>query len=300
MRSAAIAEEAISRGIECIFAGAVQHVGWVSQRIGTLGFSQILEPNEFESDFTNDILILDSYTLEVNDDFIQPARWKKIIVLSDEITPNYRGDLFIHPGLDGAWYRGNKENFLYGPRFIPLRKSIRDQSHQQREFINKIVIFGGGTDPFNFALSAAKVLMGIDGFVVASFFSKDETGIGRLDSRFIVNDFGSLLDKEIESADLVFTTASTSSLEVIARGIPLGVACAVSNQSNYHDAIVRNGLASSIGERVKTNSWKLDEKEMRKMIEDLSYRRNLVSGSKGLVDFDGASRIIDSILRLTS
>jgi spore coat polysaccharide biosynthesis predicted glycosyltransferase SpsG len=300
MRSAAIAEKAISRGIECSFVGTIQNIEWVSQWIGTLGFFEIVEPDKFVPDASTDILILDSYTLEINEYFIQPTRWRNIVVLSDESTPNYVADLVVHPGLDGSWNRANYKNFLYGPKFIPLRKSITVQSHRQQEIIDKILIFGGGTDPYKFAVSIAQILKYVGGFSSASFFSQNRSEIQQLDSRFRVLNFGSSLDKEIDSAELIFTTASTSSLEVVARGIPLGVACAVPNQSNYQVALGHHGVAGLIGTRVTTGAWQLDRNEIEKLIMNFAYRQDLVKNSKGLIDLGGATRIIDAIIKLNN
>jgi hypothetical protein len=42
MRSSVLAEEAISRGFECVFIGKISDLDWVAKRISTLGFTQVL------------------------------------------------------------------------------------------------------------------------------------------------------------------------------------------------------------------------------------------------------------------
>jgi spore coat polysaccharide biosynthesis predicted glycosyltransferase SpsG len=72
MRSSAVAEELIARGREVIFIGAISDVPWLASRINCLGFSQILhKPEAIISDPSREVLILDSYTIFVDDEFIQ-------------------------------------------------------------------------------------------------------------------------------------------------------------------------------------------------------------------------------------
>ena len=298
MRSSAIAEEAISRGIECIFVGSLEGIDWIHERIRGLGFAGIFPPHGFNMNSSADVLVLDSYSIEVDDEFIQPPKWNKTVLIADDLTPSYCCDLTIHPGLDGSWYKGKRDNFLFGPEFIPLRKSITRRSHQTKTKLEKIVVFGGGSDSYDFAHSVAVLLGELTGFRTAVFFSNEKAAIMNLDSRFSVKYFGPELDKEVESADLVFTTASTSGLEVIARGIPVGVACSVSNQILYHKAIGELGVASLVGERLSNDTWNFDKDEIRRMIDDSIYRTSFTKESFGLIDFKGAPRIVDAITKL--
>ena len=58
MRSSAIAEEMIRRGLEVVSIGAITGLPWVSNRIKNLGYSKVvLHPTEFDSNPKNDILI---------------------------------------------------------------------------------------------------------------------------------------------------------------------------------------------------------------------------------------------------
>jgi spore coat polysaccharide biosynthesis predicted glycosyltransferase SpsG len=298
MRSSAIAEEAISQGIDCVFVGSISNVGWLQERVASLGFSKIVRLDEFISEPDSDVLILDSYALELDHFFIQSKCWHKIIKIADSFTPEYFADLVIHPGLESSWYQGDATKFLSGPKYVPLRKSIRKNSHEIRQRVEQILVFGGGTDSFNFALSMANILRQLNGFTSVTFFSNDKLRIQNLDTRFTVCDFGSQLDSAIDSADLVFTTASTSSLEVIARGIPVGIASAVPNQTEFYLAIGQYGIATHVGDRVSTGDWILDKNEIEKLIHDFLYRLDLVNRGVGVIDFEGAARIVDAIIGL--
>jgi hypothetical protein len=64
MRLYAIAEEAISRGIESFFIGNYLEVGWLSEKIHNLGFSAINpELDSYLEDKNDAILILEKLDL---------------------------------------------------------------------------------------------------------------------------------------------------------------------------------------------------------------------------------------------
>ena len=130
------------------------------------------------------------------------------------------------------------------------------------------------------------------------FFSNQRSEIEKLDDRFKVLDFGDCLDAEIETSDLVLTTASTSSLEVIARELPLGVVCAASNQIRNYHALGENEIAAQIGERDSMGLWSFDLVALSKLINDFNYRTRLVNNSTGILDLEGSRRIVDIILEL--
>ena len=298
MRSSAIAEEAISRGVECIFVGAFLEIEWLARRIQTLGFTRITNPDDFDFQEYSDILIVDSYSLDLNDPLIRFGKWRKVVSIVDELTPDYPHELAIHPGLDGNWYTGTAK-FLSGPNYIPLRKSIKWVNCEPALPIKQIAVFGGGTDTFKFSNELAEILHEIDGFQSAIFFSSDKESIEKLDPRYSVYDLGSHLDETISNSELVITTASTSSLETIARGIPVAIACAVPNQDSYYDAIGKLGLATLIGRRFSKNSWNIDILELSNLVKDLDSRKKMISRNRGIIDLNGSSRIVDEIIRFT-
>ena len=297
MRTSAIAEEAISRGVETVFLGSIQDLPWLSHRIKNLGFDCISQMEFFEPIKSRDVLVLDSYLIEPASPDINPQKWYGVVSIADELTPNYKADLVIHPGLDGSWYSDQSTKFLSGAKYVPLRKSIIQNSQNVSGEVEKIVIFGGGADSYGLAMEVANHLVHHSCFRSAVFFWNDAEEIENLDPRFKVRDFGQQLDFELISADLVLTSASTSSLEILARSIPLGVVCAVDNQVGYYKSITGNRFAAPLGERVSTSTWELDKIEISRILHDSHYRRILSSNSRNLIDLNGSSRIVDSIIK---
>lgn len=298
MRSSAVAEELIARGREVIFIGAISDVPWVASRIMSLGFSEIRESsNAFVSDPGSDVLILDSYTLPIDDEFIQQKHWRRIVAISDDLTPTYQADLIIHPGISEEWKPNRAVKFLTGPKYIPFRKSIKEKPKNLSIKENiKILVVGGGTDPFNFAEEICLVLKNIQGQFHVIIFSNNHL-LAQIDSRFTVVQIGLQLDVEASDADLVFTTASTTSLEFIAREIPVGLGCAVNNQQEYYESLTAAEVAIPVGE-FSEGRWRLNHAKMEDLINSGELRKILEQKSSGLLDLKGAERIVDEILKL--
>ena len=298
MRSSAIAEELISRGHEVIFIGEFSDVPWLFDRINSLGFLQVFSKSQgFVSHPDTDVLILDSYIVSIDDDFIQQGKWKGIVAIVDNVTPPYKANLLIHPGLATDWIQISNAKVLAGPRYIPFRKSIK-KNHKSSDKLKvlEILVIGGGTDSFNFVEAICGALKKINGNFHACLFTNTNE-LAQLDPRFTALPIGSELDEHAANADLVFTTASTTSLEFIVREIAVGIGCAIDNQEEYYDTLSFAEVASPIGKLIEKN-WKIEESRIASLVQSQEIRDALRKKCGGLLDLDGAKRIVDEILTL--
>ena len=294
MRTSAIAEELISRGEEVLFVGDVDGLYWVTQRLEGLGFSRILTPSDdFKPDQRNDILILDSYTIPINDDFILEDRWKFIVSIADESTPDYSCNLMVRPGLKEDW-KGGATRVLSGPRFIPFRNSIlKSENFFQVGDVPNILIVGGGADPYDFVGTVGRALQDSSTHFHAYLFSNNIFAHD-FDSRFEIIPIGERLDSYALTANLAITTASTTCLEFLAREIAVGVGCAVDNQEKYYDLLTRRKFASPVGKRNLRN-WDINKNILTDLVISENLREELRSASRNLIDLNGAKRIVDEI-----
>jgi spore coat polysaccharide biosynthesis predicted glycosyltransferase SpsG len=298
MRSSAIGEELIGRGEEVIFVGKFSDVPWLASRINNLGFTQvILEEVEFSSNPETDVLILDSYTIPVEQKFIQRANWKSIVLIADHLTPAYPAHLVIRPGLSFHKESVSNNKLVGGPKYIPFRKSIqRNKTGPISNKILEILVVGGGADSFNFAAAVCEVLKNTQGdFHVSIFTSRED--LAELDSRFTAIPIGSELDRYAANCGLVFTTASTTSLEFIAREVAVGIGCAVDNQEEYYQTLSSAGVALPIGE-FTGKVWKMNKVKINALVNSGDVREILREKCSGLIDLQGAERIVDEILKI--
>lgn len=298
MRCFAIMEEAISREIECIFVGELNGIDWLEQSLTALGVTCLEDPQKLEIMRQTDVLLLDSYDVQTSDPFIQNHNWKAVVVISDDSTPPYESSLVVHLGINQLKTNVAGAVYLSGPSYFPFRKSIQKRRNLNLEEISNIVIFGGGVDAYDFALNLANKLKFIRGFSRAVFISNLSSEISSLDSRFSTRNRGSALDDELRNADLVFTTASVSSFEIIAMEIPLGICRVTDNQIPYFDFLIQEGLAVGIGNIDVNHNWHLDSFQISRIITDSKLRRSLVRNSSDFYDLQGSRRIVDAVLKL--
>jgi spore coat polysaccharide biosynthesis predicted glycosyltransferase SpsG len=300
MRSSAIAEELIARGEEVVFVGQISKMPWLTERIVTLGFTQICnDPLGVVSKSDSDVLILDSYEISTDDPFIAQSNWLHIVAVVDQQTPNYFCDLRIHPGLDASWVGSSTVPILAGPRFIPFRanlaQSLARANHNPS--VLRIAVVAGGSDTYKLVFEIAGVLSRFSEEFEVLLFS-NSTFNRALDARFQFIEIGARLDELTQDVDLVLTTSSTSSLEFLARGLCVGVACAVDNQRQNYDSLGQIGAAAQIGVRNSSGAWELKEEIITNLVTSANLRKKLISNSVDLIDFYGAGRIVDAIQSL--
>ena len=297
MRSSVLAEEAIARGYECIFVGEITNLDWVSERISTLGFSQILTSEQsFVSNTESDVLILDSYSISVSTAFIAKGNWKLVMAICDEITPKYAADIELRPGMEKLGEAKHSPVVLTGPEYVLIRKGIvKSVPSKDAGGRTKVLVVGGGSDPFEFVPAVLEKIRSLNlDLEVHAFTNGEYTSWPRVN--LVVHPVGSELDLVANDVDVVLTTASTSSLEFIAREIPTGVVCAVDNQENYYEKLGQLGYASQIGIRNPNDGWEFNIEAIRELMESQEKRRVLTETIKGLIDLKGAQRVIDYLI----
>lgn len=298
MRLFAIAQELLVRDQKVIFVGSVSNVQWLKKRLSEIDFFETFEKDlMFISNPITDVLILDAYHIPTKNYFIQKKNWKAIAALIDKTTPNYDADLQIYPSITLDWKPTTVKRFLTGPKYIPLRKSIiKNIEMESIPKRLKIVVVGGGTDLHNFASAIAMSLMSLSDIFEVNLFS-DRMNNQDLDSRFTIIPFGADLDEKVNDADLVFTTASTSCLEFIAREITVGMGCAVDNQEQYYESFCKLNFAVPIG-RYINGSWKIDHDKIKDLVTNVGLREELKLNVKNIIDLNGSKRIVDEIVKL--
>lgn len=297
MRSSVLAEEAIYRGFECIFVGRVSDLDWVSERIANLGFSQVISDEySFQANRGSDVLVLDSYSIPVSSLFIAKENWRLVLSICDAMTPKYESDIELHPGLTVLDSNHGAPITLSGPDHVLIRSSIKKPIKQvARREVSKVLILGGGSDPFGFVQAISHVLSSMNMNLQVHVFTND---LIPEDSKvkFVKHPIGLNLDFIAGDVDVVFTTASTSSLEFIAREIPTGVACSVENQEDYYNQLGKLGYASQIGFRNTSGKWIFNVGTIREMLKSKEKQHLLKKATNSLIDLRGAVRVMDKLV----
>ena len=158
------------------------------------------------------------------------------------------------------------------------------------------MIVGGGSNTFNFVDSVSNELLVIPDTFHATIFTDNED-LRYLDPRLSVIPTGSALDQYAKNADLVFTTASTTSLEFIAREVAVGIGCAINNQKKTYESLSALEVAAPIGSFLLGN-WHINRDVIRDLVISPDLRDSLVRNCRGLIDLEGVKRIVNEIFAL--
>ena len=294
-RSLGLIQELTDLGYEVIFVGDTSEITWVTIQMKSLGFSNIFsKEQDFTSNPKTDILILDTYTIPTNSEFINKLNWLLVIVIHDLNTPEYDAQIVIHPGVSENIVVKNNVKLLSGPTYVLLRKSIKRLPVETKSSNLVITVVGGGVDKIGFASEMSKHLKLIPGIFKVNFFTADATSIDS-DLRFQTFEFSNKLDEIGNESDLVFCTSSSTSLEFIARGCAVGIVCGSFNQQQYYQILPKLGVAEAVGV-YQDDRWVLDLKMIQNLISSKTLRDELSKKSLELIDFDGAKRVINEIM----
>ena len=296
MRSSMLAEEAVFRGHECIFIGQIDDLSWVEKYILQLGYSDVFHnENQYLPNKSTDTLILDSYSIDPSSSFISRENWKQVLSISDLLTPPYYSDIELRPGFFEVNRIGSRTRVLTGPEYVLVRRGTQKSKRIERPGLPlKVLVTGGGSDPFGFVEEICKVLPTLNLSLEVHVFSARVFAAKNL-CEFVNHPLGRSLDVIASDVDVVLTTASTSSLEFIAREIPCGIVCAVDNQRELYDQLGQMSYAMPIGTLHSDGVWSFDREGLMKLLSGIEQRNEIRFAISGLVDLKGPSRVLNEL-----
>lgn len=303
MRSSTIAAEFLQLGHTVCYAGTIDPMSLILERFQEVGLTYPpIKPADFQPDHKNDILLIDSYTLNPSDPFIAKENWFKVVSIQDSATPDFDVDLVIRPSLTSQPNPRDRIRTLSGAQFILLRNSVTKTHPRDPNDSTplRVLVAGGGSDPSGFCNEVIKVLRELPFNFIAYVFSDNIALTNMPDSRIKTHQVSLLLDEFAKDCDLALTLASSLSIELLAREIPIGIACAFENQRSGFIEMVSSGFAAPIGELDYFGEWKLDKEAIGELLSSSPFRSHLRSRVLGLIDLMGPKRVTQEILKLDS
>jgi len=295
LRLSTLAQEAISRGYECHFVGCASELPWVEVYLKSLGFTSITKTEEnFIGIGLDEILLIDSYQENVGGILKNSQNWKLVVRVIDDFTPNFPADLYIHQGLVLSEEKYGKNTFG-GPDFILIRKEItKNESFEKSDEELDVLIVGGGSDPYGFVTALMEHFNEMAEDCTFHIFTNNALEIPPR-VKTMIYPIGPELDRVASKADLVITTASSSSLEFVAREIPTLIVCATSNQKALYRQLGDFKCARQVGFLRDNRNWEFDMTSITAAIESREIREGLRSKSEGLIDLRGPGRVVTLI-----
>lgn len=189
-----------------------------------------------------------------------------------------------------------KISTLFGPDYVLIRNSLKKSILKDTKEPS-ILVAGGGSDTLGFCSEMGKTLDKLNLPFSVVFFSNNIVK-SNYNKKFTTHPIGLELESISSKSDLAFITASSMSLEFIAKEIPIGIACSVNNQLQYYNELKNSSLAVQIGIYNPKVGWKLNEHLIAELIESQCLRRNLRNVMSGLIDLKGPQRIANELERL--
>ena len=286
MRAISVAEEFMKQGWQIDYAGKIEGVSWLSKYVKRiLPNVSVDSSRHLNIDHKEDVLLIDSYEICIDDPFIQKNRWKKILAIVEDFTPQLFADFYFHPGSTCNWTPPpNYHNYQYleGIKFISVRESIREMSFTKfssKTKFPKLVIVGGGSDSFKFAPNLIDFLSKTKLKFSADVFSNENNQASN-DRRFRFFRLGQRFEDSIKNANLILCTSGTISWEMLSAGFPIGIALATRNQELNYNYQHSSNLAINIGENTENGKWKFFEKNITNLIKDEDFRCALSENAK--------------------
>ena len=277
VRCAAVAEALQDLGFESILVGEINGIPWLDESLSSGPFVRIESVDQVNRPHQEDVLIIDSYKLDSDSEFLNQKKWKLVVAFVDRSTPKYHADIYINLSAHPDWVaseQDQKSEIVGGLRYIPVRK-IHQRISESLGIDGglSISVTGGGSDPRNFVQEIGKILSSINGDFTAKLFTSESIP---LDKRLSRVDIGPELSKVLDESHLVFTAAGSTVWEILSRRVPMGIACAVSNQRENYEFLDKSNLAQGIGSYEDGIGWNLDKKKIIDLIKKSEIRGNLV------------------------
>ncbi len=320
MRCMAIAKQIEALGEPCTFLSADDNA---KEMIEENGFNFLCLNTNWED--------LDQET-EVLVSLIQERKIKVLLVDSYFVTQNYLDKLsnstkvvymddihrfpypvhtVIHYGIFDKEYTYDKSNtndkqqYLLGCDYIPLREEFKQKTAPNRENISDILITTGGTDPFNLAGNLIKRLKdsGLHLHVVSG---KLNTHYKELVDLSTQNDYVSVytniknMSELMINCDVAISAAGTTLYELCACGVPTISVSFADNQISGAKELDRRDIIKYAGDLRTGLEGCLDKIEtiLQTWEKNKKLRKEKRDKMQALVDGNGAMRIAAYCLNL--
>jgi len=294
MRLCAIAEELVSRGHEVSLCADCIEIDWVRDYLSSIDFHKVIVRDsgldEFET--KSQIIIADSYEEDFLTNSLLNYPWRQRVLVWDSFTPIVDSEICIVPNLDNPPILELSTKIFRGTEYIPLRKKITKRDWSLTNSPKKLFVLAGGSDPYGLIPYLYEVFNKLDLNLSITFVG---TTIDSNSSSIRSIEFSESIDLLLNEADLVITTASTSSYEILARGIPLAVIQATDNQASNYSKLIDFKLAVGLGTRVNNSHWEIDGQLLFDFLSDFEQKISGANPIQQSFDLNGSVRIANAL-----
>jgi UDP-2,4-diacetamido-2,4,6-trideoxy-beta-L-altropyranose hydrolase len=255
------------------------------------------------------VVVVDSYLAQIDFYRIISIAAQFPVFLDDNIRLKYPTSIVVNGTIyaENFNYPKNKNVYLLGTKYIPLRKEFWNTSTKKiNRKISSILITMGGQDIRNLTSSILKSVVKIyprvkKTVVLGKGFTNNSWIKKSVDERTIlVSDANAkTMKKLMQQSDLAISAGGQTIYELARIGVPALAVGVVENQKKNIENWQKAGFIKHVG-------WWDDENLLRNLdkslyeIADYTLRKEMSRKGRSLVDGLGSKRIIDKIIEQVS
>jgi spore coat polysaccharide biosynthesis predicted glycosyltransferase SpsG len=260
-----------------------------------------------------DVLFIDSYN--VTEEFFLKMRLfvKKLCYIDDVNKFSYPVDILINGNITGEFlvYKSyyDDEVMLLGLDYNLIRDEFKDLPERIiNRNVKEIMITTGGSDPFDLSFRLAEIILSGDmqentilNIVAGSGFSKLEKlrDLSRINANVVIYENVSKMAEIMLRSDLAITAGGSTIYELCACGTPALAFIVAENQRQVVDTLCDKGYIQSLGWHNEFTDQEFLS-TLKLLCEDYEKRASYSRKMQKLVDGEGVSRIVDTIVKICS
>jgi len=309
VRCCALGDAAGRRGWDVTVVLRPDAVDWARAQVRARGWT--LESGELEPQALSGVvrggtdeavLVIDSYLVDATCFSQMRGRVGRLVVIDDLADRYLDADIVVNQNLGGDTLPvrlGSATRLLAGPAYALLRPEFAALRHAALDAImgvpevpGRILVTMGGTDTTGSGRAVARACLvafpqaSVD--VILPDTVRART-VGRLTELPRLQDMAS----RMLQADLVVTAAGSTVWELCCLARPVAALEVASNQSDVYGRLVAGRLVLGLGQPPIDEAKVVDA--LRSLTETPGELRRLATAAAGLVDGQGADRVLDCV-----
>lgn len=315
MRCLSLAEKLLERGHEVHLLTSDSGISWLESAISISGVAvtrvtaDSLNPNEITT-LRPDWVIVDSYQIDAAQ-ISQLGQSVQVLAIIDSDDRGISARAYLDTNLFSEqldWPKTVQDRLLAGSKYSLIRNAVMNQKRDEPWKLGKLparlLVFLGGSDPYDFSPLVAKALSKLEQDFEATFIAPERLhdtirlALGERLSRVQLTGPTPALASFYGQADAVISAAGTSSWDICTLGIPSLLLAVVDNQQFSLAQIAKHGLTltNNLTDGKPGKSEEL-ARQIGQLITDTSLREQLSKTSLKYFDGLGRDRVVELLER---
>ena len=313
MRCLSLAEKILERGHQVYLLTNESKIVWLETAIENSGVkvTRVVADSfslEEISSFRPDWVIVDSYQIAA-EEISLVNQTIPVLAIVDSDSRGIQASVYLDTNLFAeklSWPEPVSKRLLAGSNYSLIRNQVMQQQRDVPWKVTgtpaKLLVFLGGSDPYDYSPLVGKALAGLEADFEATFIAPErlhetvKLALGQTISKVNLIGPTPALASYYGEADVVISAAGTSSWDVCTLGIPSLLLAVVDNQQFSLTQIAENGLTLT-NNLTDGKPGKVSElaAQIDALISDQQLRERLSKTALKYFDGRGRDRVVDRL-----